>query len=92
MTITQEEVADYAGLVHTYISGIERGVRIAGLINIEKLANALGVPLHALFWVAHRPGVAHCTQYSRMLPSKQEARLRVSGRSDVCRTAKNTTG
>ena len=36
-------------LDRTYIGGIERGERNVSLINIEKLAVALGVPVRELF-------------------------------------------
>ncbi len=41
--LAQEELADIAGLDRTYISSCERGVRNISLINIYKLAHALGV-------------------------------------------------
>ena len=47
--LTQEEFADLVGLDRTYISGIERGVRNVGLLNIERIAKGLGVALHDLF-------------------------------------------
>lgn len=40
---TQEELADACGLDRTYVGGIERGERNIALINIHKLATALGV-------------------------------------------------
>lgn len=42
--ISQEELADRAGLHRTYIGGIERGERNLGLTNICRIAHALGVP------------------------------------------------
>ena len=46
--ISQEELADRAGLHRTYVSGVERGVRNPTLTVIEKLAQALGVTIAAL--------------------------------------------
>jgi transcriptional regulator with XRE-family HTH domain len=39
---TQEDLADEAGLDRTYIGGIERGERNLALLNVNKLAVALG--------------------------------------------------
>lgn len=41
--LTQEKLAERAGLDPTYISGIERGVRNPGIKNVAKLAKALGI-------------------------------------------------
>lgn len=41
--ISQEELAAKADLDRTYISGIERGLRNVSLLNIVRLANALGI-------------------------------------------------
>ena len=41
--ISQEELADRAGLHRTYISSIERGMRNVSLENIFQLASALEV-------------------------------------------------
>jgi len=41
--ISQEELADRAGLHRTYVSGVERGVRNPTVTVLEKLAKALKV-------------------------------------------------
>jgi transcriptional regulator with XRE-family HTH domain len=46
---TQEELGSRAGLHWTYLGGIERGERNPSLINLAKLADALGVPIRELF-------------------------------------------
>ena len=47
--ISQEELADIAGLHRTYIGMIERAEKNITLINIEKLAIALNVDIKQLF-------------------------------------------
>lgn len=42
--LSQEELGLLADLDRTYISGIERGMRNVGLINVFRIANALNVP------------------------------------------------
>ena len=41
--LTQEKLAQKAGLDPTYISGIERGLRNPGIKNVAKLAKTLGL-------------------------------------------------
>ncbi|MBL0127005.1 MAG: helix-turn-helix transcriptional regulator [Flavobacteriales bacterium] len=41
--ISQEELADRAGLDRSYVGGVERGERNIGLLNIVKLSEALHV-------------------------------------------------
>lgn len=41
--ISQEKLAEQAGLDRTYISSVERGKRNISLVNIELIAKALGV-------------------------------------------------
>jgi len=46
--ISQEELADRAGLHRTYISGVERGVRNPTVVVLEKIAKALKVKTSTL--------------------------------------------
>src|ERR1700761_467898 len=47
--MSQEELADRAGLHRTYVSDVERGTRNVSLGSIEKLAHALGLSVWRLF-------------------------------------------
>lgn len=47
--ISQEELADIAGLDRTYITSVECGKRNISIVNIEKLAIALKVTLREFF-------------------------------------------
>jgi transcriptional regulator with XRE-family HTH domain len=46
--ISQEELADRAGLDRTYVGGVERGERNLGLLNLLKIAIALNTTASAL--------------------------------------------
>lgn len=46
--ISQEDLADRAGVHRTYVSGVERGVRNPTITVLEKIARALGEPLTEL--------------------------------------------
>ena len=52
--LTQEDLADRAGIHRTYLSDIERGTRNVSLINIERLASALSLKLSELFQAVER--------------------------------------
>jgi transcriptional regulator with XRE-family HTH domain len=47
--ISQEDLAGLAGLHRTYVSSIERGERNISLVNIERLAKALGIKTKEFF-------------------------------------------
>jgi len=47
--ISQELLAERAGLDRTYMSGVERGERNISIVNIEKIAAALNVSIEYLF-------------------------------------------
>jgi transcriptional regulator with XRE-family HTH domain len=46
--LSQEKLAEMAGLHRTYVSTVERGQRNISILNIEKLAVALEVPMSKL--------------------------------------------
>jgi len=46
--LSQEQLAERAGLHWTYVSGIERGTRNPGLNTLGRLSRALDVPLSRL--------------------------------------------
>ena len=46
--LSQEELADLAGLHRAYIGQIERGEKNIGLKNLEKIAKALNVSMKVL--------------------------------------------
>jgi len=48
MGLSQEELAEKAGVHRTYIGMIERGEKNITIINIEKIAYALEVPIEEL--------------------------------------------
>jgi transcriptional regulator with XRE-family HTH domain len=47
--LSQEELAERAGLHRTYVGGIERGERNPSLVNIGQIVQALGVNVRELF-------------------------------------------
>ena len=47
--LSQEQLALRCGLDRTYVGGVERGERNISIVNIEKIARALGLCLKDLF-------------------------------------------
>ena len=47
--LSQEQLAEKAGIHRTYVGGVERGERNLGLKNVFRLAKALGVSVAELF-------------------------------------------
>jgi transcriptional regulator with XRE-family HTH domain len=52
--LTQEELAERAGIHRTYLSDVERGTRNLSLVNIERLASALSISMSELFTAVER--------------------------------------
>lgn len=60
--MSQEDLADRAGLHRTYIGGIERGERNIGLLNVFRLAGTFGISVADLFATKpHSTAAAHST-------------------------------
>ena len=49
LCISQEELANIAGIDRSYMGGIERGQHNISLVNLLRLSNALGITLEKLF-------------------------------------------
>jgi len=47
--LSQEELGEKAGFHFSYIGGVERAEKNISLLNLEKIANALGVSVYELF-------------------------------------------
>ncbi len=47
--LSQEKLAEFSGVHHTYIGQLERGEKNATLESVEKISKALNLPLSKLF-------------------------------------------
>lgn len=54
LSLTQEDLADQAGIHRTYLSDVERGAQNLSLVNIERLAAALSLSISELFQLVER--------------------------------------
>lgn len=50
LNLSQEKFALSIGMDRTYYASVEKGKRNISLINIEKIANGLGIPISTLFY------------------------------------------
>ena len=71
---SQEDFGHLCGLDRTYISGIERGLRNVGLLNIEAISVALNVPISDLF-VGHEPSGKPFTNLQTSYLLRQDAEI-----------------
>lgn len=49
MNLSQEQLGELAGFHFSYIGGLERGQKNVTLLNLERIALALEVPMYELF-------------------------------------------
>jgi transcriptional regulator with XRE-family HTH domain len=65
--LSQIELAVRAGLVRSYISGVENGYIVPSVETMEKIAQVLDVPLHKFFYDGDEP------PFLRNLPNRSTA-------------------
>lgn len=47
--LSQEELAELAGIDRTYVGGVERGERNLSVLNVKRLSDALGINVKDIF-------------------------------------------
>jgi transcriptional regulator with XRE-family HTH domain len=52
--LSQEQLGELAGYHFSYIGGLERGQKNISILNLEKIAKALNVPIHDLFFYSEQ--------------------------------------
>ena len=52
--LTQEEIAERAGIHRTYLWDVERGTRTVSLVNIERVTQGLSMKFSELFQVVEK--------------------------------------
>lgn len=55
LNLTQEELADKAGLHPSYIGQVERGSKKVSIKTLEKITHALNIPLKSIFDFSDKP-------------------------------------
>jgi transcriptional regulator with XRE-family HTH domain len=77
--LSQGDVKKRTGLLRCYISRVENGHTVPSVDTLEKLAQALGVPMYRLFTDddhVRKPNVPAEDRLSRAANSKQEREIR----------------
>lgn len=58
--LTQEQLADLACIHRTYVSQLERGIKVPTLTILERICSALSIRVSALIAMAEGMGDVHC--------------------------------
>lgn len=58
--LSQEQLADLAGIHRTYVSQLERGIKVPTLTILERICSALSIRVSALIAMAEGMGDVHC--------------------------------
>ena len=58
--LSQEQLADLAGIHRTYVSQLERCIKVPTLTILERICSALSIRVSALIAMAEGMGDVHC--------------------------------